>query len=77
MEIIWENPEGRPQGVYMKAYIPDEAGNRIELRPAYFGTLGEKTGLVAHRGYQRYILEIPEADYTAFKDRCMRIFREG
>ena len=76
-EIRWPGPEGRPQGVYMRIFYVDGSGKPIEARPAYYGTVKGKTGLVAsHGAYHWIVFEIPKAVFLSFKDRCLKIFRD-
>ncbi len=77
-KIAWpKNQERLPQGCYIRVYFNDETGNRIETTPSYYGTLRGKTGLVTSGLIERYILEIPKADYEDFEKRCLDIFWEG
>ena len=77
-EILWpNNSQGRPQGCYIRVCFNDENGHRLEVKPSYHGTLRGKTGLVAHGLVEKYLLEIPRADYENFVNRCLDIFWEG
>ena len=76
-EIIWPNPQGRPQGSYIKIYFNDEGGNRVEARPCFYGALRGKNGLVIDGLINHQVLEIPKADYEDFVRRCLGIFWDG